>query len=177
MLFSIIVAADKNNGIGLNNKLPWRLKGDMAFFKKTTTNTTLPNETNVVIMGRKTYESIPEKFRPLPNRINIVLTRDKTKEFPGAIVCTSLDEAFKHTEGLSNVDRTFVIGGAEIYKQAFKRDELHEVFLTRVNHSYECDTFIEPLDDELSIISCINENEDNVYYSIETYRRMNNCCA
>lgn len=180
MLFSIIVAADKNNGIGLNNQLPWKLKGDMQFFKNTTTKTTFPDETNVVIMGRKTYDSIPQKFRPLPNRKNIVISRNKSLNYnDGSIVLGSLESAFDYISGLNptSVDKVFVIGGAEIYKEAFKRSDLQEVFLTRVNHVYDCDTFIEPLNEELSLISCVRYSEENIFYSIETYRRMNNCCA
>jgi dihydrofolate reductase len=180
MLFSIIVAVDKNNGIGINNKLPWKLKGDMEFFKNTTTKTKLPNETNVVIMGRKTYESIPQKFRPLPNRINIVISRNRSLNYnDGSIVLSSLDSAFDYVSGLPprNIDKTFVIGGAEIYKQALKRDELHEVLLTRLNSSYNCDTFLHELDTELktnlSLVCCINDFEDGIYYSINTYRKNN----
>ena len=71
--FAIIVAADMDGGIGAGNALPWRLKADMEFFK----NFTIGNGKNAVVMGRKTWDSIPQKFRPLPNRINVVISRNK----------------------------------------------------------------------------------------------------
>jgi dihydrofolate reductase len=75
--FDLVVAATLKGGIGQSGKLPWRLKGDMAFFKQLTTTTTTAQKgkRNVVVMGRKTWESIPSNFRPLPNRVNVVLSR------------------------------------------------------------------------------------------------------
>jgi len=176
MLFSIIVAADMENGIGIEGKLPWRLKGDMAFFKKTTTTVTKEGETNVVVMGRKTWESIPEKFRPLPNRINIVLSRHNVT-FPGATTCHSFDEISKLVGGLDNVDRVFVIGGAEIYNLALKQEGLQEVYLTRVSKIFGCDTFMDELDESFCEISCVREydEENHLHYSFETWRRQG-CC-
>ena len=77
MKFSIILAIDSNNWLGKNNDLAWKLKSDMQYFKKITTQTQQENKQNAVIMGRKTWESIPEKFRPLPDRKNFLLTRDE----------------------------------------------------------------------------------------------------
>jgi dihydrofolate reductase/thymidylate synthase len=77
--FEIVVAATTNGGIGRTGQLPWRLPKEMAKFKEITLTTTDSNRSNVVIMGRRTYESIPVKFRPLQGRLNIVLTRDEEK--------------------------------------------------------------------------------------------------
>jgi len=74
-MFKIVVAHDLNRGIGKNNGLPWHIKEDMRYFKKLSTETSNKKKKNVVIMGRKTYESIPEKFRPLEDRINIILSK------------------------------------------------------------------------------------------------------
>jgi dihydrofolate reductase len=76
MRFHVVVAASENGGIGVNGQLPWRLKGDMAFFKALTSGTHGPPGRRAVIMGRKTWESIPPSFRPLAGRTNVVLTRD-----------------------------------------------------------------------------------------------------
>ena len=73
---TIIVATERNGGIGFNNKIPWKLSNDMKMFKQIT-STAMPNKKNVVIMGRKTWESIPSKFRPLPSRFNVVVTRQE----------------------------------------------------------------------------------------------------
>jgi len=77
--FSLVVAATQRGGIGLNNSIPWKLSTDMKFFKKVTSTTTDASKLNAVIMGRKTWDSIPQKFRPLPGRLNIVLTRSSTE--------------------------------------------------------------------------------------------------
>jgi dihydrofolate reductase/thymidylate synthase len=74
--FDIIVAATKDWGIGKNGGIPWRLRGDMNYFRKITTETKNPQLRNCCIMGRKTYFSIPEKFRPLPDRLNVIISRN-----------------------------------------------------------------------------------------------------
>jgi dihydrofolate reductase/thymidylate synthase len=75
--FECIVACDANRGIGLEGSVPWRLRGDMAYFKRKTSAVEKEGNVNAVIMGRKTWESIPAKFRPLPGRLNIILTRNE----------------------------------------------------------------------------------------------------
>jgi dihydrofolate reductase len=133
MNIAIIVAMDANRGIGKNNDLMWHLPADMKFFKDKTTD-------NIVVMGRKNYESIPEKYRPLPNRENVILTRNKDFKAEGCIVLHSIEEVLKHYE--NEEDRTmFIIGGGEIYKEALKKDIVDEMYITKVNKSYDADTF------------------------------------
>lgn len=133
MNIAIIVAMDANKGIGKNNDLMWHLPNDMKFFKEKTTD-------NIVVMGRKNYESIPEKYRPLPNRENVILTRNKAFKAEGCIVLHSFDELLQHYE--NEEDRTmFIIGGGEIYKEALKKDIVDEMYITKVNKSYNADTF------------------------------------
>src|SRR3954469_17655108 len=110
MIVSAIAALSKNGVIGKNNDLPWKLPDDMKFFMETTKG-------HHVIMGRKNYESLPPKFRPLPNRTNIVITRQKNFSAPGCDVVNSLEAAIEiakaHNEG-----EVFIIGGAEIFNQS-----------------------------------------------------------
>ncbi len=88
----LIAAASENMGIGKNNALPWRLKAEMKYFTRMTIDTKDPSKKNAVIMGRKTYESIPAKHRPLNDRINIILTSNKDYEAPeGVILCQSFE--------------------------------------------------------------------------------------
>ena len=101
--FHVIVAHDLNRGIGIDNKIPWHLPVDMAYFKKTTTTATAGKK-NAVIMGRKTWDSIPEKFRPLPDRINIVLSKSVT-EVDGALVAHSFDNALQQCEQVPEVQK------------------------------------------------------------------------
>ena len=75
MNFNLIVATDLNGGIGKNNQIPWHYKEDMQYFKSVTTDTSSINKINAVIMGRNTWDSLPEKYKPLPNRINVILSR------------------------------------------------------------------------------------------------------
>src|SRR5271155_1263028 len=121
---TIVAATSSRLGIGLKGTLPWRLKKEMAYFKRVTTHHP-ENLTNVVIMGRKCWESIPSKFRPLPNRHNIVLSRkghidgiDQTMAGGrGVEVASSLTDALERLRG-RGFGRIFVIGGAEVYREA-----------------------------------------------------------
>lgn len=127
MIVSLIAAISDNNVIGQDGKLPWRLPDDLQHFH----NLTLRHP---VIMGRKTYESIPEKHRPLPDRVNIVITRQNVS-FPGCTVVHSMEDALEKIRGMKSEIRNnrevFVIGGAEIYRQALSLAQ--RMYLTRVH--------------------------------------------
>lgn len=133
----LIVAHDKNLGIGKNNDLPWHLPTDMAYFKKITTEQTGKTR-NTLIMGRKTWDSIPERFRPLPNRTNIVLSRSKQDLPFGVLQEKSLDKAIELAEDESKI---FVIGGGQIFKEALAHPKCRTLYITRIDKSYDCDTF------------------------------------
>jgi dihydrofolate reductase len=166
MTLSIIVAASENNVIGKDNRLIWRLPADMKFFKEKTTG-------HVIITGRKNYESIPEKFRPLPDRKNIVVTHQKNYHAPGAIVVSSIENALQYVSENHKGEEIFVIGGADIYRQILSA--CNRVYLTRIHHSFEGDAFFMPLNEnEWKIIN----NEDfkaddkNIYdFTIETWEK------
>lgn len=129
-----IVAMDLDRGIGKNNDLMWHLPADMQFFKKTTTG-------HIVIMGRKNFESIPERFRPLPNRENAVLTRNNNFTAEGCIIFNSLEACLAHYQ--QETERiVFIIGGGEIYRESIEKDMVDEIYLTKVNHRYGADTFL-----------------------------------
>jgi dihydrofolate reductase len=138
MNISIIVAVAKNNVIGKDNTLIWHLPADMKFFKEKTTG-------HCIITGRKNYESIPEKFRPLPNRINIVITRQKNYNAPGAIVVSSIKEAIEKAKQTGD-NETFIIGGAEIYKQCLQYTDT--IYLTQIYHSFDGDAFFPEINPE-----------------------------
>ena len=126
-MIALVVAMAENNVIGKNNQLIWHLPADLNHFKNLTTG-------HPIIMGRKTYESIG---KPLPNRTNIVITRQQDFKPEGVLVAHSLSEALMLAQQLDvNI---FVIGGAEIYKQAmFLADT---IYLTEVHQAFEGDTF------------------------------------
>ena len=106
---SLIAALGHDNVIGKDNGLLWHLPDDLKRFKKLT-------EGHPVIMGRKTWESLPEKYRPLPGRTNIVITRDVTYEAAGATIAHTIPEAFHYAREAEGADEICVIGGGEIYR-------------------------------------------------------------
>ncbi|MDB4324497.1 dihydrofolate reductase [Crocinitomicaceae bacterium] len=129
----LIVAMDKARGIGRNNDLMWHLPNDMKFFKETTVG-------HAVVMGRKNFESIPEKYRPLANRENIILTRNKAFLAKNCSVLNSVQELVELKKQES--DKTlFIIGGGEIYKLALNENLIDEMLITHVNDDYGADTF------------------------------------
>ena len=131
MQLNLIVAYARNRTIGRDNTLPWKLPGDLAHFKRTTTGCP-------IVMGRKTWDSLG---RPLPGRRNIVITRDGTLSQPGAEFVTSLQSALNLVHEAENV---FVIGGAQIYKEALPLAD--RVIATEVQADVEGDAFFEKLD-------------------------------
>ncbi|XP_072174316.1 dihydrofolate reductase-like [Diadema setosum] len=149
----LIAAACTSNGkmgIGVNGNLPWRLRQEMAYFDRMTSTTTMEGKKNVVIMGRKTWFSIPEKFRPLKNRINVVLSNSLQECPTGADhLCPSLPEAVKLLSSppvVESVDMVWVIGGSSVYKDAMESPLCHRIYLTRVMKEIECDTFFPEFD-------------------------------
>jgi dihydrofolate reductase len=130
---SLIAALDANNGIGKDNDLMWNLPADMQFFKETTKG-------HVVIMGRKNYDSIPAKFRPLPGRSNVVLSRQANFEAPGCTVYDSLATCLQNLK-LQEGQKAFIIGGAQIYQLALESGLVKEIFLTHIEKVYDADTF------------------------------------
>ncbi|KAF6818920.1 dihydrofolate reductase [Colletotrichum sojae] len=155
---TLIVAATRNMGIGAKGGLPWTgLKKEMAYFARVTKR--LPsqapsNAKNAVIMGRKTWDSIPPRFRPLKGRVNIVISRSHPAWDPSSpqavdlekepVKVGSLEQALaflRSREGASDVGKVFVIGGAQIYAAALELAEARRVLLTRVLGEFECDAF------------------------------------
>lgn len=120
----------KNRAIGKDNQMPWHLSADMKHFVKETTGGT-------VIMGRKTWESIPEKFRPFKDRQNIVITRNEEYQVPeGVLLAHSLDQALNMAES-----KAFIIGGGTIYKEAIQHESCNELIITEIDKEFEADTF------------------------------------
>jgi dihydrofolate reductase len=131
MIISLIAALTKNHVIGKNNDLPWHLPDDMKYFMQTTKG-------HHVVMGRKNYDSIPEKFRPLPNRTNIVVTRQPNWKAERCLTVNSLQEAINIAKQ-NNEPELFIIGGAEIYQLAFPLTQ--RMYLTEIQTELSGDTF------------------------------------
>lgn len=167
MKISIIVAMAQNKAIGKNNDLPWgrSLPSDLKRFKEITSGHT-------VIMGRKCWESIPPKFRPLPNRDNIVITRNRDFIADGAKVKNDLIGLI--TADSADNEEIFVIGGAEIYKEAFPFAQ--KLYLTRVLTEVDGDVFLEGLIEDDWLLESFEGpfNENDIDYRFETYVRKSN---
>ncbi len=146
MSFDVVVAADLDWGIGKSNGLPWpRLSGDLAHFKRVT-SAAAEGKRNAIVMGRKTWESSEVKSRPLPRRLNVVITRGAFTVPEGVVVAASMDEALALTAAAADIESTFVVGGAQIFWNAFDHAGLRHVYLTRVEGRFNCDTHIPDLD-------------------------------
>ena len=157
---TIIAAVSINNVIGNNNKLIWKLSNDLKRFKNLTTN-------HSVIMGRKTFESLPN---PLPDRDNIVITRDTNYSKPNIQVCSSIEDAINLTK---TDTQPFIIGGGEIYSQTI--NIVDKIELTRVHEEFDGDAYFPEI--PLDIFELINEEdynsdlENEFDYSYLTYKK------
>lgn len=157
MKISAIAAVSDNYVIGKDNGLLWHLPLDMKFFRETTSG-------HHVITGRKNYLSIPERFRPLPNRVNIVVTRQNIV-FNNCIMANSIEEAIAVAEQRGEAE-VFIIGGGEIYQQTITNQLVDRIYITWVRHDFEGDTFFPELDfskwQEISRVD-YEPDEKNVY--------------
>lgn len=157
---TIIAAVGKNNELGKDNDLIWHLPADLKRFKKLTTG-------HHIIMGRNTYESIG---KPLPNRTTIIISRNSNYKVDGCITVNSLEKAF---EIAKNDVSPFVIGGAQIYKEAIKYVDVLDICL--IHQTFNADTFFPEIDlslwQEISR-ECFSSDEKNEYdYSFVRYQR------
>jgi dihydrofolate reductase len=137
MIISLIAAVAENNVIGKDNNLPWHLPTDMKYFRDTTMG-------HCVIMGRKNYDSIPLKYRPLDGRTNIVVTRQKDFKAENCLVVNSVEEALAEANK-KNETEVFIIGGADIYKQTI--DMADKVYYTKIHNSFEGDALFPVIDE------------------------------
>lgn len=129
MKLKLILARSRNGVIGLNNSMPWHLPEDLAHFKRTTMGAP-------VIMGRKTWDSLPERFRPLPGRLNIVVTRQEHWSAPGVTVAHSLEQACSQCPAQATA---WVIGGAELYRLALPLAD--QAVVTEIDADFVGDAF------------------------------------
>lgn len=165
MKIIIIVAVSDNFAIGLNGKMPWHNSDDLKFFKNTTMG-------YPIVMGRKTYESLG---RPLPGRLNIVVTKNQLFDKDQNIVIlndlkdlTSQINKLKENDEFSkqySFDKCFIIGGGSVYQQSI--DIADEIIMSRINGTYEADTFFPKLDDQW----ILTETKDFETFKVEFYKR------
>ena len=167
---NLIVAYCRNRGIGFKNKLPWNLSKEIKYFKELT----IGEKNNGVVMGRNTWNSIPEKNRPLPKRQNIVLTSRVENMFfknkgNGVSFAPSL-KSVEHVYGPYTFDNIWIIGGERLYSEALKDNLIDSIFYTEILSEYECDTFFPKIPNNFSniyesqiIYDCNEEIKFKVY--------------
>ena len=166
--FNIIVACCQKGGIGKDNTIPWKLKEEMDYFRKITTYTTNPILKNIVVMGRKTWESIPSKFRPLKNRINIVLTTDPSYTLPDDVFrAGSFDEIYGIIDTIqnSNNKNIFVIGGESLYRECIKHKNCEKLYITKIYNKYDCDRFFPGIPEKFKLTNVSDFYNENEIYS------------
>ena len=160
MRVSLIVAVSENGVIGKDNDLIWHLPKDMKFFKDTT-------QGHHVIMGRKNFESIPHKFRPLPNRTNIIVTRQSGYVAEDCLVVNSIEESIEVAKKNGDTE-PFVIGGGEIYKVALENNLIDRIYLTKIHYTFKGDTFFPNLSEDWKVLAredCQADEKNKYDYS------------
>ena len=167
MELAVVVAADQDRGIGKEGDLPWRIPADMAHFRELTTGA----GDNAVLMGRTTWESIPEKFRPLKGRVNVVLSRRGVSVPAGVEVAKSFDAGVQAARD-RGASVLFVIGGAQVYEQALQESSCKTLYITRVDGRFECDTMFPEWTDGFRLQGAEGGGESGGHrYRIEVWTR------
>jgi len=175
--YALVVAHDEKLGIGKDNKLPWHIKADMKYFRDLTTNLSVNDRSdsqkkNVVIMGRKTWESLPDNYKPLPNRVNVVISRNSNYALPASVLHSkSIEEALNIFEQ-KNFGNIFVIGGAAIYQTAIKMNVFRTLYVTALEGKYNCDVFFPEYQNIFDLIeSSAPILEGNYRFFFKTFKR------
>lgn len=177
---NMIVAVDASDGISINNSIPWHLPNEYKHFQKTTIKTVDPNKMNAVILGRKCWESIPEKFRPLQKRINVVLSRTMPEvisetliivdDFEKALKLLTEEEPFK-----SKVETIWNVGGKDVYALGLNHPWMHKLVITRLEKTYVTDVQFPEVDWENFELNDDFDGqpieEKGVIYRIQSYTR------
>ena len=160
-MITLIAAIAKNNALGKDNDLIWHLPADLKRFKKVTTG-------HPILMGRNTFESIG---KPLPNRTSIIITRNNNYFIDGCLIANSIEQAIELTEGKD----AFIIGGAQIYKDALEQNLVDRLDITLLHHEFEADAFFPEIDMEIwkeVAREDFKADEKNKYdYSFVSYER------
>ena len=177
----LMVAVCQGNGIGRDNQLPWRIKSELAHFAKMTKSTIDFSKKNAVVMGRKTWESLPARVRPLKNRINIVLSRQpqsSISDHEDVFVCHNYEEALSRVDDMKDkIESCWIIGGTSVYQESMNHQRLDKLYITRILKDYDCDTFFPAVDtDRWSLTSDKMvpgdvQTEDGVQFKYEVYEQ------
>ena len=159
-ILKLIVCCDKNYGIGINNNLPWNIKSEMNIFKQKT----IGNKNNCIIVGKNTYLSIPDKFRPLKQRMNYVITSDKqfiNNNNVEYININNITDIFK-----KKYDEYWIIGGENTYNFMLNNYKIEEIHITIIDTDYNCNKFFTFAKHKYNKVSEYKNSEDNYIHYI-----------
>lgn len=164
--FTIISAVDKNLGIGKSNDLPWHISADLKHFARSTKGGT-------VIMGGNTWLSIPEKYRPFSERLNIVISH--LEDFPlpeGVLLAHSIEEALQLAEKHNPEGKAFIIGGGYLYKTSITHEQCEELMLTEIDRVFDVDIYFPDIPADFKKVDESEEQEEKgIKFRFVTYRR------
>ncbi|XP_044745481.1 dihydrofolate reductase [Coccinella septempunctata] len=177
--FKLIAACCDNMGIGKNGDLPWRLKNEMAHFTRMTTETLDANKKNVVILGRTSWDCIPNKYKPLAGRINFILTSRKldVSQFEDTYVFYCWNDIVNRLNDANfkqKYEDVWVAGGSKVYEAAMSSEYFYRLYLTRIKKEFECDTFFPNLVSHVEKVSDTRvpqgiQEEKGIQWEIEVW--------
>jgi dihydrofolate reductase len=171
MLVKLIVAFDKNRGIGFKNTIPWFIKGELKWVAETTKQTQSPDKVNALIMGKNTWLSLPKERRPLAGRHNVIVSKtlyeyNELSQNDNVSVFPDVESALGFCRVNENIESAFIFGGSGIYKHVIDNDLVDIYLTTKVQGEYECDTFFPKLPENFKQV-----DEKEYIYDYETVLR------
>lgn len=169
-MVKLIVAKASNDVIGKDNDLIWRLPADMHFFTKSTKG-------HIVIMGRRNWDSIPAKYRPLSDRVNVVVSRNPDFHHPDCISFQSLEAALDHFKNEKERD-IFIIGGGQIYRESLEKNLIDEMLITHIDQDFEGDTWFPEIESskwlKREVLSHPKDEKNPYSFTVFQYNRIPN---
>ncbi len=177
--FSMILAVDDKNWIWRIGDLAWKLRTDLKYFKKITSETLDLAKLNAVIMWKNTWKSIPTKFKPLSNRLNCILSKELIKDNIWSkiddfvLYFNSFEYCLSELYTKENIENIFVIGWALLYNHALQNDLLEKIYITRVKWDFNCDVFFDWIPNSFILESYTDyEIENCIEYSFQIYKKL-----
>lgn len=179
MKFDVILAIDEKNWLWKNNSLAWHIPSELKYFKDITTKTIDLSKFNAVVMWKNTWLSLPEKSRPLPNRINCILDRDlKIDDYNNSSIddfvlyYKSFEHCLADLKNKNNIENIFVIWWASVYNYVINNDNLDKIYITKVQWDYKCDVFFNWIPKNFILSSYSDEfEENNIKFIYEIYTK------
>lgn len=174
MLVKLIVAFDKNRGIGFKNTIPWFIKGELKWVAETTKQTQSPDKVNALIMGKNTWLSLPKERRPLVGRHNVIISKtlyeyNELSQHDNVSVFPDLESALGFCRTNKNIESAFIFGGSSLYKESISKDLVDVYLTTEVEGEFECDTFFPEIPEHLNQVDSKEYTYDNQTVLRNTY--------